>query len=450
VKLRSIPSNDLKRALRGNVFFVGLVSFFTDLSSEMIYPLLPVFLSGITSPASAAVYIGLMDGVGESVASYLKLVSGKWSDRMGRRKPLVFLGYGLSGIARPLMALAAAGWHVVVLRAFDRVGKGVRTSPRDALLSESVEADVRGLAFSFHRVMDHAGAVLGPAVAATFLYAMIGGGLLWQTEAAGVGAREVQALRWLFALALVPGIAAAFVVWRGVREAPVRSPARTAAAPSVPLVGNDAAKSPADRAVCTGATATTPLPRRFVVFVAAATLFTLGNSSDLFLIFYAQTRFGFGAGWLMVLWMTLHLAKIAFSLPGGRLSDRAGRRTAIAVGWALYAAIYACVAFVSDFRVLFVLLVLYGAYYGMTEGAERALVADVVPAGERGRAYGIYHAAVGFAALPASAIFGVMWAQIGPHRAFLLGAVLAAAALVVLLFTGTGPGAPRRRTQPPI
>jgi MFS family permease len=406
------PASDLRRALQANIVLLGLVSLLTDLSSEMVYPLLPMFFTGLVAPGVAAVYIGLMDGLAESVASLLKIYSGRLSDALGVRKPLAVAGYGIASLARPVLALATAGWHVVALRTLDRVGKGIRTSPRDALISDSIDGDVRGLAFSFHRLMDHIGAVCGPLAAMALLYALLGHGMLLHQGNGAATVDEMRALRWLFALALVPGLVATVVLWRWVTEAPRVRAAGTGAEP---------AQAPAGR-----------LPREFYVFLAAVTLFTLGNSSDLFLIFFAQTRFGLGLGWVVVLWVSLHLSKILFSLPGGRFSDRAGRRPAIMIGWAIYIAIYAAMPFAPGFWTAFALLVCYGAYYGMTEGAERALVADFVPGAVRGRAYGLYHGAVGLAALPASLLFGVFWAALGARTAFLIGASLATAALLIL------------------
>ncbi len=403
------------RALAGNVFFLGLVSFFTDLSSEMIYPLLPVFFTGLVSPALAAVYIGLMEGVAESTASLLKIYSGRLSDSLGVRKPLALGGYALSSLARPLMALAAAGWHVIGLRFLDRVGKGIRTSPRDALISDSTDDDVRGLAFSFHRLMDHVGAVGGPLVAMAILTTLLGYGLVWrQGNVAATGA-EMRAMRWVFAVALLPGIAAMLVLWRRVAD----------------VLGTDG-PAPTDPATDTGAASTVALSSGFYIFLGAVVLFTLGNSSDLFLIFYARTRFGLGLGWMIALWVLLHLSKIVFSLPGGRFSDRVGRRPAILFGWLIYIGVYAAIPFSGALWIFCVLLAVYGAYYGMTEGAERAMVADFVPAAARGKAYGLYHGAVGLAALPASLLFGVFWAAIGPATAFFIGASLAGAAMLLL------------------
>ncbi len=400
-----------RQAISGNVFALGLVSFFTDFSSEMIYPLLPAFFTGLVAPATAAVYIGLMDGLSESVSSLLKMYSGRLSDRLGRRKTLALAGYGISSLGRPLTALALAGWQVVALRFVDRIGKGIRTSPRDALLSRSVAPGMRGLAFSFHRMMDHAGAVAGPVVAVAFLTLLLGRSLLWHQGNGAAGPAEMQALRWLFGLALLPGLAALLALKAGVTEA--------AAGP-----GSAEGAGQAE-----GDLLWTP---RYALYLASVTLFALGNSSDLFLIFYARTRFGLGLGYLIVLWVFLHLTKVVFSLPGGWFADRFGRRLAILLGWLIYVLVYLGLPRIDSFGLVWLLLLAYGLYYGLTEGAERALVADYAPVGRWGQAYGWYHGLVGLAALPASLLFGLFWAELGARTAFTISAFLAAAAAVLL------------------
>ena len=401
--------------LGGNVLAFGLVSFCNDLSSEMIYPLLPIFFSGFMPSAMVAVYIGLMEGISESTASLLKLYSGRLSDRLRRRKPLALAGYAVSNIIRPLTALAGAGWQVAALRLGDRIGKGIRTAPRDALLSESITAEIRGRAFSFHRLMDHGGAVGGPLLAAVFLYLMLGRTLLWQQGITQAGPREMYALRWLFALAALPGLTATIFLWRLVKEKVSSIPASPTSASHFTTSG--------------------PLPPRFFLFLLAVAVFTLGNSSDLFIIFYAQTKFGLGLGWVISLWILLHIAKIICSMPGGWLADRLGRRAAIMGGWFVYLIVYTAIPITTHLKALCGLLLLYGLYYGLTEGAERALVADFTPPQGRGRAYGWYHSVVGFATLPASLLFGVFWARLGARNAFFIGAALAASALCLLLVT---------------
>jgi MFS family permease len=403
-------------AIRGNVLMMGLVSLLTDFSSEMMNPLLPVFIAGIVPLGWAPFYVGLMEGVAEATASLLKLVSGRLSDVLGKRKALVVVGYGLSTIFRPMMALAAAGWQVVVMKFADRIGKGIRTSPRDALISQSVDPAYRGLAFSFHRAMDNAGAIAGPLVAIAILYPFLGGELFqhWYNQAAHqTDARTMGALRWLFGIALIPGLAAMVMLVGKVRE--IAPPAVT-----------DAKITSKERR---------RLPRPFYVFVGIVVLFALGNSSDLFIVLYGWDRFDLSVMDLIGLWILLHVSKVAFSFPGGMLSDRIGRRPLIVGGWAVYALVYLGFAAVQQTQLwlFWVLIAAYGVYYGLTEGVERALIADFVPAENRGTAYGVYHAAIGFAALPASLIFGILWKFIGPVIAFSIGAGLAGMAAVLLM-----------------
>ncbi|MGA2266245.1 MAG: MFS transporter [Phycisphaerae bacterium] len=405
-----------RSAIRGNVLMMGLVSLLTDFSSEMMNPLLPVFIAGIVPLGWAPFYVGLMEGVAEATASLLKLVSGRLSDVLGKRKMLVVVGYGLSTIFRPMMALAMAGWQVVVMKFADRIGKGIRTSPRDALISQSVVPEYRGLAFSFHRAMDNTGAIAGPLVAIAILYAFLGGELFdktgwWGTSGGQDHHHVVTALRWLFGIALIPGLAAMVMLVSKVRE--ISPPAATDAK----ITSKDGRR----------------LPRPFYVFVGIVVLFALGNSSDLFIVLYGWERFGLSMIDLIGLWILLHVLKVASSFPGGMLSDRIGRRPLIVGGWAVYALVYLGFAVVHQTWQFWALVAAYGVYYGLTEGVERALIADFVPAENRGTAYGVYHGAIGFAALPASLIFGILWKFIGPVIAFGIGAGLAGLAAVLLV-----------------
>lgn len=420
-------------ALRGNVLAMGLVSLFTDFSSEMMNPLLPIFIALLVGGARAAVFVGLMEGIAETTASILKIFSGRISDKTGKRKALVILGYGASSISRPMMALAGlvsfatAGFQVVFLKFLDRIGKGIRTSPRDALIGDSVPKEFRGLAFSFHRAMDHMGAVLGPIVSIVILYFLLGPPL-WESPAIVVGdqptvgafnALEISDLRWLFALAVIPGMAAMASAIFMVREIP---PAQSS---------HQSGSDPAAQ----------PLPKKFYAFVSIVTVFALGNSSDLFIVLLAATKFKMSLLFLMFLWIAFHLSKIVFSIPGGVLSDKFGRRPLIVAGWIVYALVYLGLAFADpDAQWQFWALILaYGFYYGLSEGAEKALVADFVPSQRRGTAFGIYHGAIGLAALPASLIFGLLWTQMdklapgmGSKVAFSIGAALAALAALAL------------------
>jgi MFS family permease len=375
------------------VLVLAAVSFLTDASSEIIYPLLPIFLTTVLGASASAV--GAIEGVAETTSSLLKLASGWWSDRVSRRKPLVVAGYALASLARPLVALAQSATEVLAIRVTDRVGKGVRGAPRDALIAESVDPRIRGRAFGFHRSADHAGAVVGPVVA----FALLRWGHL--------------ELRTVFLLAAIPAVLSVLVLVAGVRET-----ARTVSA--APLPGSVARPR-----------AGVPLGRAFWTFLASVFLFTLGNSTDAFLILRAN-ELGVSVALVPVLWAVLHIVKSAASIPGGALSDRLGRKPLILVGWATYAAVYFGFGRATESWQAWALFLAYGVFFGLTEGTERALVADLVGRDRRGTAFGWYNLAIGIGALPASLLFGVVWDRFGPAAAFDVGAMLAVAAAIVL------------------
>lgn len=387
---------------------LAAVSLLTDASSEIIAPLLPLFLVG-TLGASVGM-VGVIEGAAEAVAALLKVASGWWSDRVARRKPLIVAGYGLASLVRPLVAVAQTATQVMAIRLLDRVGKGLRGAPRDALLAASVPANQRGRAFGFHRAADHAGAVVGPLIALACLQ--------------GLG----MELRSVFWVAAVPGALAVlaavlFVREQGQPREPAASlhlfrPARPS--PMAAAVAPPPAPPPA------------PLPRRFWWGIAPILLFTLGNSTDAFLLLRAS-QLGVPTALIPLLWGALHVVKSASSTPGGALSDRFGRRPLIVVGWVLYAAIYAGFAFAETSWHAWALFAAYGAVFGLTEGTEKALVADLVPAAQRGAAFGWYHGLTGVAALPASILFGVLWDVYSARAAFGLGAAMALAAAGLLL-----------------
>ena len=385
-------------ALPPTVRRLGLVSLLTDASSEMIYPLLPSFLTGVLRAGPA--FVGLVEGLAESVASLLKVASGWLSDRVRRRKPLVVAGYTLSSIARPLVALATAPWHVLAVRLTDRVGKGVRNAPRDALLAQVAPPRELGRAFGFQRAMDHAGAVIGPLLASAVLLVR-------------------DDVRLVFALAALPGAAAVLVLAFGVAEAPPEAPPAEGAPawPSGP--GPDPAADPAS----------TPGLRRFLAVVG---LFTLGNSSDAFLLLRAQAA-GVPLALIPLLWTAHHVVKAAASTAGGALSDRAGRRATIAAGWVVYAIVYAGLAVASRPWQAWLLFAVYGLFHALTEGPERALVTELAASDARGRAFGSFHALTGILLLPASLLTGALWQAFSPAVALFTGAGIALAATAALL-----------------
>ncbi|CAN5122462.1 MFS transporter [soil metagenome] len=386
------------RGLPGNVLALSVVSFLNDTSSEIIYPLLPTFLA--LSLGATPFAIGLIEGFAESVASLLKLVSGYLSDRFSSRKLPVFFGYSLSAVMRPVLAFVTSWPQVLVVRMSDRVGKGIRGAPRDALIAESVSPDERGMAFGFNRAADHLGAVFGP-VAAFFLLLFI---------AADTQNPTVIEYQNVFLFASVPVVAGLLVVAFFVREK--AHPAEHLAVPvSFSLKGFDSNF------------------KRYLIVIA---LFTLSNSTDAFLLLRASDA-GISPVVLPLLWMALHLSKVVSSLIAGDLSDRIGRKTLIITGWLVYALVYAGFAFVVSAWQAWVLFIVYGAYFGLTEGVEKAFVADMVPAGKRGTAYGFYNLAFGITVFPASLLFGLIWNEYGAGPAFLTSACISIAA--IFLFT---------------
>ncbi len=385
--------NDIKR-LNSGVIALGWVSFLTDVASDMIYPLLPDFLTRVLGAGPAA--LGLIEGVAESTASLAKVFSGLWSDRLRKRKPLVLAGYALAAAVRPLIAFASAWQHVLAVRFSDRVGKGIRTSPRDAMIAGMVPASRRARAFGLQRAMDNAGALVGPLLAALLLR-------FWITSE-----------RTVFLLAFVPGVAAVLILMLRVPEG---EPRPRPAAPTA---------APATRAA---------LPRVFWLSIGVFVLFTFANSTDAFLLLRARQT-GIELWQLPLLWGFFNGVKAALGVPGGALADRIGRTSTIALGWAVYALAYVGFAFVRAPRATWALFAFYALFFALTEGAERAWIADCVPEESRGRAFGIFHAAVGFAALPSSLLFGLWWRILGPRAAFEIGAGLALAALGLLLWIG--------------
>jgi MFS family permease len=386
-----------KRRLPSIVVWFGVVSLLTDAATEMIYPLLPAFLADVLHAPRA--FIGAVEGAAEATASLLKLVSGRISDRMQRRKPLTVLGYGISSAVRPLVGLALAPWHVLAVRVGDRVGKGLRSSPRDAILGDSTAPELRGRAYGFHQAMDNAGAIVGPVIAT----ALLGAGLL---------------MRHIFFLAAIPGALAMTALVFGVREPSAHQEKRTT----------------------TGAPLDRPTRRAFTRYLVAVALFGLGNSSDAFLLLRAQ-QLGVAVKLIPLLWMAHNGTKAALSTWGGALSDRLGRRRVIIAGWLLYALTYLAFGYATHAWQMWALFVFYGLYYSLVEGTEKALVADLVPAGARGRAFGWFHAVVGLAALPASRGFGALAERYGASAALPVSGLRAALASAGLL-VGVRPAPP--------
>jgi MFS family permease len=380
-----------------NVVLLGWASFLNDVASEMLFPLLPAFLLQVLKGTKEQ--LGWIDGLAETTSSLLKLWAGSASDRLGRRKAFVVVGYLLAGVARPLIALSTAPWHLLTLRALDRVGKGIRTAPRDALVAQSATPDARGRAFGFQRAMDHLGAALGPLVAFAFLAAF------------------PNQWRWLFALSAIPAMLTFVLLGWGLREPSPAWNAAPASAAVAPMPGPRLALRLPDA--------------HFRRYLAALFVFTMGNSSDSFLLVRAG-ELGIATAWLPVLWASFHAVKSAGSHIAGPWIDRLAPRPVLAAGWLIYAVAYLAFAWATTPAQVWMLFFLYAVYYALAEPAEKALVAQIAPPHEHGLAYGWFHLAVGLGALPASVLFGILYQRRGALAAFGTSASLACIALAIL------------------
>jgi MFS family permease len=379
--------------LRPQVILLGLAALLNDAASEMIYPLLPVFLS-TTLGASPAI-IGLIEGAADGLASILKYFAGAWSDRAKQRKPLIVSGYGLAAASRLLIAAASVWPLVLTARLVDRTGKGIRSAPRDAMISDVTPREQRGRAYGFHRALDHTGAIVGPLLAFALLQ--------------GLGVTMRQA----FLFSVVPGLLGvlmlAFLLKETEREHETQNTEHG-----------------------TGALGDAPAFRRAIV---AISLFSLANSSDAFLLFQAHAA-GVSTAMLPLLWAAHHVIKSLFSTRAGALSDRVDRRYLLVTGWMAYAVIYALFPFARTLTSFVVLFVVYAIPFTLTEGAERAWVADLVPAATRGKSFGVYYLANGMCVLAGTALFGVLYQLESPRAAFFTGAGLAVAAAVTVVASG--------------
>jgi MFS family permease len=433
----SKPAKRIPRA----VIMLGIVSLFTDAASEMIYPLVPVFIAAL---GSGAILLGVIEGIAETTASMLKLVSGIISDKIGKRKLLVLIGYTISSMVRPFTGLVTAAWQIIIIRMFDRVGKGIRTAPRDALIASSVDESIRGKSYGYHRAMDSTGAVIGPVMAIITLLILF---LVFGLK------DPVTALRWTFIIAIIPGILAVLTIVLFVKE-------------SAPVTGNGRLFSFSLKS----------FDKNFRNYLLIMILFTLGNSSDAFLLFRVQeavqesgavvdivnkitplrlmvSNFGDKSSqaqvinilFLPLVWAFFHIIRVIFSKPLGSLSDKTGRKIVINIGWAIYAFVYisfALLVFLSPtLQVIatFVLFAVYALFYAFTEGAQKAFVADLVSDENRGTAFGLFNFSIGLGALPASLIFGFFYSYFdkvipgyGGTVAFGFGGLIAIISMVLL------------------
>jgi MFS family permease len=387
------------RGLSSNVLALSLVSLLNDTSSEIIYPLLPAFL--VLTLGASPFAIGLIEGLAESVASILKLFSGYLSDKFGTRKLPVFIGYALAAITRPFLSFVTTWPQVLVVRTADRVGKGIRGSPRDALIAASVPETERGFAFGFNRAADNMGAVLGPLVGFILLYFIA-------RNADSPTAREYQQV---FLYASIPVVLGLLVIVGFVHEKDKSATANGGMPIRFSLGTFDS---------------------KFKLYLGIVALFTLSNSSDAFLLLRAEQS-GIAPVLLPLLWVVLNVSKVVSSLIGGHLSDTIGRRPMIVSGWIVYALVYVGFAFVGSAWEAWALFIVYGTYFGLTEGTEKALVADMVSEDKRGTAYGFYNLAIGITVLPASLLFGLVWDGFGAPTAFIASAVVSIVSALLLV-----------------
>ena len=406
--MKPLVTKDLRRTrifgLNSNVFFLGLVSLLTDVSSEMIFTLVPLFLANVLKAPFVA--IGLIGGLSESIDAIFRIFSGWLSDKVGKRKPLAVLGYSISTVAKPFMYLAGSWGMVLGIRFGDRVGNGIRTSSRDALIADSLLPEERGRGFGLHRAMDTAGAFLGLVIAAIIVYVVQG------TATAEI---SQECFRWLVVVGVVPAVLAVLVLQIMVRER--RREREEGGGASVGLSLSDIKGS---------------FSSRFWIFIAIMAVFTLGNSSDFFVILRAQNL---GAPLVQVVLMLVlwNATEAAVSLPMGVLSDKQGRRRVIILGWFIYAVVHLAFAVSSTLWQIWLLFACYGVYYGIVQGVARAFIADLAPAEKRGTAYGLYHGVVGLCLLAASLLAGWLWDAVSPAAPFYLGAGLAFVAMLGIL-----------------
>lgn len=370
---------------------LGWVSLLTDAATEAVYPLLPVFITKVLGGPPVA--LGIVEGAADATSSVLKIVAGRWSDQRGVRKPIVVAGYTISSLVRPFVALASSWWHVFAVRVTDRVGKGLRSSPRDAMLASLAPEGERGRVFGYHWGMDHAGAAVGPLLATIFLYF------------------SPDNYRLLFALTIIPGLMAVATLLR------------------VPEAGAEEKTTKAEFS-------SKPLGPRFRKYLIIVSIFMLGNSSDTFLLLQLSNA-GVPLMGLTLLWSAQHAIKAVLSMRGGILSDRMGRRALIVAGWLVYAAVYAGFAFSRSMYALIGCFLIYAVYASATEGTEKALIADITPKDLHATAYGWLAAVQGFGALAAGVFFGLLWQQFGAPVAFMTGAALALTAAGLLAFSSS-------------
>jgi len=389
-----------------NVFVAGLVSFFMDVSSEMIYPLVPLFLANVLGVNKSV--IGLIEGIAESTASTLRVFSGWFSDRIGNRKWLMAVGYGISTLSRPIVSLATNWQHVMGSRFMDRFGKGVRTAPRDAIIAESTEKTHLGRAFGFHRSLDTMGAVVGPALAFFLL---------------GLFSNNYRMVFWL---SMIPGVIAVLLIIFFITEKKKKREKT-----SIEEVSSENSVIPLNPPLIKGGKGGL-FDWRFKFFVLIATLFAFGNSSDVFLILRAQQT-GVPTVMIPVVYLLFNLVYSVSAIPAGIAADRFGKKRVILLGFILFAVLYYGFAIARDTSTIWVLFGFYGLFMGLTEGIQKAFLATIIPSDFKATAFGVYNTAVGLAMFPASLIGGWLWDHVSPSATFYFGAITASLSAVLFI-----------------
>lgn len=373
-----------------NIIIVGFVSLFTDLSSQMVFPVVPLFLLSL---GASAWVVGLVEGAAETTASLLKVFSGYWSDKIKRRKPFVFAGYGLSSLTKPLFAFGQIWQFVLFFRVVERVGKGIRDAPRDAIIAESVDVSIRGKAYGFQRAMDGIGSFSG-AIIAVILLPLFG-------------------YRDLFLIAFIPGvIAVLFILFIKEKQEP-KIPIKY---PSTPL-----------------RVSIKRLPRNLQIFILVSTIFACANFGYAFLIIKAK-YVGFSDNITLLLYVLFYIVYTLFTIPAGMLSDRIGRKPVLVAGYVLFAATAVCLVFTSQLSMLIFVFILYGIFFGLIDGVQRAFVVDLAPSNLKGTALGTFHTATGLIALPAGFIAGILWDSISPEATFLFALSLSVCSILLFSF----------------
>lgn len=385
LRVPQADSANARTGLSATVVTLGFVSLLNDIGGDLVSPLLPAFIASVGGGPEV---LGLIEGAADAATSLLQLGSGLLADKFGRLKLLTLAGYSIAAIARPMLGLTTVWWQIMAIRLADRIGKGVRSAPRDTLLAAATAKEARGRSYGFHRAMDNAGAALGPAAAFLML-------------------RYGMSLRAAFAWTALPGAIALLTLVFGVRESGAKAVSKEPFALGLPR------------------------SRTYRRFLLAVFIFALGGSSDAFLLWRAR-EIGIPLEFAPLLWMVLAMVRALTTTWGGGLSDRAGRRFPLLAGWNVYALCYLGFGFANRAWQLWLLFAFYGIFFGLTEGTERALIVDLVDEQWRGRALGAYNAAVGIAALPASLLFGTVYQIAGAKAAFAMGSALAALAALSL------------------